>query len=129
MTRPWSGVFPAAVTHFRDDQPLDIPATLTHLGAMLAAGVHGFILLGTVGENCSLESAEMLEALRATVNPPDDGRSQWHVEGRPAGSARWWASSAEFGLTPTEPAFPPPEVPGRCRPVRRLSSAFGGGGF
>ena len=34
---------------------------------MIAAGVHGLIMLGTVGENCSLEYAEKLEVLRATV--------------------------------------------------------------
>lgn len=63
----WSGVFPAAVTHFHDDQSLNLPATLKHLDAMIAAGVHGMIMLGTVGENCSLEYNEKLEVLRAAV--------------------------------------------------------------
>ncbi len=43
------------------------PATLTHLDQMIEAGVHGLIMLGTVGENCSLEYEEKLEVLRATV--------------------------------------------------------------
>jgi 4-hydroxy-tetrahydrodipicolinate synthase len=34
---------------------------------MLKAGVHGIIMLGTVGENCSLEYAEKLEVLRSAV--------------------------------------------------------------
>jgi 4-hydroxy-tetrahydrodipicolinate synthase len=34
---------------------------------MVAAGVHGLIMLGTVGENCSLEMSEKLAVLRATV--------------------------------------------------------------
>jgi 4-hydroxy-tetrahydrodipicolinate synthase len=63
----WRGVFPAAVTHFRDDLSLDLAATLKHLDAMLAAGVNGLIMLGTVGENCSLEYAEKLDVLRAVV--------------------------------------------------------------
>lgn len=63
----WAGVFPAAVTHFHDDHSLNLPATLKHLDAMIAAGVHGMIMLGTVGENLSLEYAEKLEVLRATV--------------------------------------------------------------
>lgn len=63
----WSGVFPAATTQFQDDFSLDVPATLKHLDAMLDAGVHGFIMIGTVGENCSLETAEKLELLRAVV--------------------------------------------------------------
>ena len=64
---PWSGVFPAAVTHFYNDQSLDLPATLKHIDAMIEAGVHGMIVLGTVGENCSLEYSEKLEVLQATV--------------------------------------------------------------
>ena len=53
--------------HGRDDHSLDIPATLRHLDVMLKEGCHGLILLGTVGENCSLEPAEKLELLRAAV--------------------------------------------------------------
>ena len=67
MRCTWHGVFPAAVTHFHDDQSLDLPATLRHIDAMIAGGIHGLIMLGTVGENCSLEYAEKLEVLRATV--------------------------------------------------------------
>jgi 4-hydroxy-tetrahydrodipicolinate synthase len=68
MRCSWSGVFPAAVTHFRDDQSLDLPATMKHLDAMIAAGIDGLIMLGTVGENCSLEYPEKLEVLKATVD-------------------------------------------------------------
>jgi 4-hydroxy-tetrahydrodipicolinate synthase len=67
MTVSWSGVYPAATTHFHDDQSLDLPGTLQHLDQMLEAGIHGVIMLGTVGENCSLEYAEKLDVLRATV--------------------------------------------------------------
>jgi len=64
----WSGVFPAATTQFKKDGSLDIPATLTHLDAMVEAGVHGFVMIGTVGENCSLETSEKLELLSATAD-------------------------------------------------------------
>src|SRR4051812_1477643 len=68
MRCTWSGVFPAAITHFHDDQSLDLPATLRHLDRMLEAGrIDGLIMLGTVGENCSLEYAEKFEVLRAVV--------------------------------------------------------------
>jgi 4-hydroxy-tetrahydrodipicolinate synthase len=68
MNRPhWSGVFPAVTTQFRADESLDIPATLRHLDVLLGAGVHGIIMLGTVGENCSLRPNEKLDVLRATV--------------------------------------------------------------
>src|SRR4051812_48319177 len=69
----WRGVFPAATTEFHSDQSLDLEGTLAHVDRMIDAGVHGMIMLGTVGENCSLEYAEKLEVLRATVQ---------HVAGR-----------------------------------------------
>jgi dihydrodipicolinate synthase/N-acetylneuraminate lyase len=62
----WHGVFPAATTEFHADQSIHFEATLTHLDAMIDAGVHGLIMLGTVGENCSLEYQEKLDILRAT---------------------------------------------------------------
>jgi dihydrodipicolinate synthase/N-acetylneuraminate lyase len=73
MKVTWKGVFPAATTQFKSDHSLDLPATLKHLDAMLDAGIEGLIMLGTVGENCSLEYAEKMEVLRATVK---------HVAGR-----------------------------------------------
>lgn len=63
----WSGVFPAATTQFRPDGSLDIESTLTHLEAMLDGGVHGFVMMGTVGENTSLEGPEKIDLLLATV--------------------------------------------------------------
>ncbi|MFO0960894.1 MAG: dihydrodipicolinate synthase family protein [Isosphaeraceae bacterium] len=73
MTCPWRGVLPAATTEFHGDQALDIPGTLAHLEALIDGGCHGLILLGTVGENCSLGYDEKLEVLRAAVG---------HVGGR-----------------------------------------------
>lgn len=65
MSVTWQGVFPAATTEFKADQSLDLPATAKHLDAMIRAGVHGMIVLGTVGENCSLEAKEKLDVIRA----------------------------------------------------------------
>ena len=67
MAVQWSGVFPAATTQFHQDQAVDFKSTLTHLDTMIDAGIHGLIMLGTVGENCSLEYSEKLELLKATV--------------------------------------------------------------
>ena len=64
----WRGVLPASTTEFGTDQSLDLPATLAHVDALIDGGVHGLIMLGTVGENCSLEYREKLEVLRATVD-------------------------------------------------------------
>ncbi len=63
----WRGVFPAATTQFHADQSLDLDGTASHVDALLQAGAHGVVLLGTVGENCSLEYAEKLEVLRTIV--------------------------------------------------------------
>lgn len=63
----WRGVFPAATTEFHPDQSVDQAGTVAHAERMLEAGVHGLIMLGTVGENCSLGLTEKLEVLRATV--------------------------------------------------------------
>ncbi|HVK07816.1 MAG TPA: dihydrodipicolinate synthase family protein [Gemmataceae bacterium] len=65
MKVTWKGVFPAATTEFHADQSLDLPATAKHIDAMIRAGVHGMIVLGTVGENCSLEPKEKLDVIRA----------------------------------------------------------------
>lgn len=73
MALAWHGVIPAVCTQFRNDESLDISATLAHIDAMIAAGVHGLVMLGTVGENCSLEWSEKLELLSQTTR---------HVAGR-----------------------------------------------
>ena len=67
MSVAWKGVFPAATTQFQPNQALEIPATMGHVDKMIQAGIHGLIMLGTVGENCSLEYEEKLELLRATA--------------------------------------------------------------
>lgn len=54
-------------TQFHDDQTLDLPGTAKHVEALLQAGVHGLIPLGSVGENVALEYAEKLEVLRTIV--------------------------------------------------------------
>ena len=63
----WQGVFPAATTHFYADQSLDLASTQQHIEVMIGAGIHGLVMLGTVGENCSLTYDEKLAVLRATA--------------------------------------------------------------
>jgi 4-hydroxy-tetrahydrodipicolinate synthase len=62
----WNGVFPAVPTQFKDDYSLDIPATQKHVEQLLGEGIHGLIMLGTIGENCSLSLDEKVEVLKAT---------------------------------------------------------------
>lgn len=73
MKVDWQGVFPAATTQFHEDESLNIEATMKHLDVMIDAGVHGMIMLGTVGENCSLDYDEKLQVLKRTVE---------HIDGR-----------------------------------------------
>lgn len=67
MNFDWRGIFPAATTQFKADQALDVEATLRHFNALVDAGVDGMIVLGTVGENCSLVFREKLDLLKATM--------------------------------------------------------------
>jgi 4-hydroxy-tetrahydrodipicolinate synthase len=68
MRVDWRGVFPAVTTQFQEDQSLNLAGNDKHLEKLLQAGVHGVIMLGTVGENCSLEYQEKLDMLRAAVH-------------------------------------------------------------
>lgn len=63
----WHGVYPAVTTQFHPDQTLDLEGTARHVEALLKAGVHGLIMLGSVGENVALEYTEKLALLAATV--------------------------------------------------------------
>jgi 4-hydroxy-tetrahydrodipicolinate synthase len=61
----WRGVFPAATTQFAEDGSVDLAATAQLIEAMVDAGVHGIIALGSVGENTVLEPSEKLAVIRA----------------------------------------------------------------
>jgi 4-hydroxy-tetrahydrodipicolinate synthase len=63
----WRGVYPAATTQFHADGSIDFDATQRVLSALVDDGVDGLILLGTCGENNSLDAAEKLAVLRAGV--------------------------------------------------------------
>jgi 1-pyrroline-4-hydroxy-2-carboxylate deaminase len=64
----WKGVFPAVTTQFKPDQSIDFAATAAHVERLLRGGVHGFIMLGTVGENCSLDPEEKRQVLKLAVD-------------------------------------------------------------
>lgn len=67
----WQGVFPAATTQFGPDHSVDLDATIRHLRLLVDEGANGLILLGTVGENGSLDPAEKIELLSAAVEAID----------------------------------------------------------
>jgi 4-hydroxy-tetrahydrodipicolinate synthase len=63
----WSGVFPAATTQFDRALEVDLPATQKVQKALLQDGVHGLVLMGTVGEGNSLSAQEKRDVLKAAV--------------------------------------------------------------
>lgn len=64
MKVSWGGVFPALTTQFHADESLNLDATAKHLERMIASGIHGVILLGSVGENTAHDYEEKLTVLR-----------------------------------------------------------------
>ena len=60
-TRRWQGVYPALTTKFMADFSLDLDAMAQHLEFQLSAGVHGLIILGSLGENATLDKDEKLQ--------------------------------------------------------------------
>jgi 4-hydroxy-tetrahydrodipicolinate synthase len=99
MTVTWKGVFPAVCTQFHDDYSLNVPATLAHIDAQLAAGIHGLVMMGSVGENTALEPGEKRELLKATVAhvrkrvPVLVGVAEYTT----AQACRWAADAAKLG--------------------------------
>ena len=60
-TDSWQGVYPAVTTKFKADMSLDLDAMAEHLEFQLDAGVHGVIILGSLGENPTLDMDEKLQ--------------------------------------------------------------------
>jgi dihydrodipicolinate synthase/N-acetylneuraminate lyase len=67
LTCTWRGVFPAATTQFDSTLAVDLTATQRVQKALLQDGVHGLVLMGTVGEGNSLSAAEKRSVLAAAV--------------------------------------------------------------
>src|SRR5271170_7099366 len=64
----WSGVFPAATTQFDTALDVDLAATRRVQAALIRDGVHGLVLMGTVGEGNSLSAAEKRKVLEGAVD-------------------------------------------------------------
>ena len=61
------GVHPAVLTHFDDSLQVDHEAVAAEVERLIAAGVHGVVACGTMGEATSLSAAERAEVLRTVV--------------------------------------------------------------
>jgi 4-hydroxy-tetrahydrodipicolinate synthase len=64
MNVNWHGVFPAATTQFNTDESVNYDSTAQLIDRLINDGVHGMVVLGTVGENCSLSAEEKREVMR-----------------------------------------------------------------
>ena len=100
MDATWAGVYPAVTTQFTSDQALDLEATKSHVRMLIEAGVHGLIMLGTVGENTALEPDEKRAVLTAALEAAD-GRVpvlSGVAECSTARACRFAEDAAEIGL-------------------------------
>ncbi|KID57440.1 dihydrodipicolinate synthase [Pseudoalteromonas luteoviolacea] len=65
MNVDWQGVYPAVTTQFNEDETINFETTKSMINSLIEDGVHGIIVLGTVGENCSLRADEKRQVLQA----------------------------------------------------------------
>lgn len=63
----WQGVMPAVTTKFTTDDQLDLPLFSKNIEAQVAAGVHGIVLGGTLGEASTLSVEEKRILTRHTA--------------------------------------------------------------
>jgi dihydrodipicolinate synthase/N-acetylneuraminate lyase len=64
MTVRWEGVFPALTTKFSQDGKLDSAGMKRHFDFQIHAGVHGLVVLGSLGETGTLSREEKLEIIQ-----------------------------------------------------------------
>lgn len=67
MPIDWCGVYAAATTEFHPDERLDPAATRLHFERLIDDGIHGLVVMGTVGEGTSLDPDEKREVLRLGI--------------------------------------------------------------
>lgn len=67
MAARWTGVFPAVTTQFHQDQSLNLDATAQHIETLIASGVEGIIMLGSLGENVALEPEEKRLVVKTAI--------------------------------------------------------------
>jgi dihydrodipicolinate synthase/N-acetylneuraminate lyase len=73
MNPHWTGVFPAITTQLHQDQSVNLDGTAQHVEALIASGIAGIIMLGSLGENQTMSPEEKRKIVESTVK---------HVKGR-----------------------------------------------
>ena len=69
---PLAGIFPTVLTPLTEAEDLDVPALEAQLAWLLSAGVHGLMLLGSIGESPFLGDGVRAELIRRTVAAAGD---------------------------------------------------------
>ena len=67
MAVDWQGVYPAVTTQFNDDYSINFDTTQQMVDNLINEGVHGIIVNGTVGENCSLRPEEKRAVMKSAL--------------------------------------------------------------
>lgn len=67
MSFEWKGVFPALLTPFNEKDELDLDIYEKNLAAQVAAGVHGIIIGGSLGEASTITEKEKEELVEFSV--------------------------------------------------------------
>ncbi len=68
MTTQWTGVYSAVTTKFTKQGSLDFKLLEKHYKFQIDAGVHGLVVLGSLGENATLTPDEKQEVIRLAVS-------------------------------------------------------------
>lgn len=67
MSFEWKGIFPALLTPFTEKEGLDLDMFERNLAAQVAAGVHGIIIGGSLGEASTITEKEKEEMVEFSV--------------------------------------------------------------
>ncbi|TAL42066.1 MAG: dihydrodipicolinate synthase family protein [Chitinophagaceae bacterium] len=67
MSFEWKGIFPALLTPFNEKEELDLDMFEKNLAAQIAAGVHGIIIGGSLGEASTITEKEKEELVEFSV--------------------------------------------------------------
>lgn len=68
MKEDWAGIFPALTTKFREDESIDFTGMENHINFQIDSGVHGLIVIGSLGENGTLSVSEKIDVVKTAVN-------------------------------------------------------------
>lgn len=67
VSHKWTGVFPAVVTQMAEDQSVDHDATAAHLETLIASGINGLVMCGSLGENQVMDAEEKLQVVKTAI--------------------------------------------------------------